>query len=209
MTPDSSRTPLDPVNNPRQPYGLPAGTVRGFLSLLICAFFWMVLLWPSDAVAKPLLGHFFMLALVLMAFASSPSAHSGYRDTSLTPWLMRMLFVGGSIAVVAFTLVKDPAQFSQRMTPDVVEFRDWWGTFLAVTAGGFAFGLFIRFVLGRENPVFLTLRAWLSVVGMVMLALELGLFVAFMSAESKPDTFMRYWQTIEVAAVAAYFGTRA
>ena len=141
MTPDSSRTPLDPVNNPRQPFGLPAGTVRGFLSLLICAFFWMVLLWPSDAVAKPLLGHFFMLALVLMAFASSPSAHSGYRDTSLTPWLMRMLFVGGSIAVVAFTLVKDPAQFSQRLTPDVVEFRDWWGTFLAVTAGGFAFGL--------------------------------------------------------------------
>ena len=110
---------------------------------------------------------------------------------------------------MAFTLVKDPAQFSQRLTPDVVEFRDWWGTFLAVTAGGFAFGLFIRFVLGRENPVFLTMRAWLSVVGMVMLALELGLFVAFMSAESKPDTFMRYWQTMEVAAVAAYFGTRA
>jgi hypothetical protein len=209
MTPDSSRPPLDPVNNSRQPFGLPAGTVRGFLSLLICAFFWMVLLWPSDAVAKPLLGHFFMLALVLMAFASSPTAHSGYRDTSLAPWLMRTLFVGGSIAVVAFTLVKDPAQFSQRLTPDVVEFREWWGTFLAVTAGGFAFGLFIRFVLGRENPVFLTMRAWLSVVGMVMLALELGLFVAFMSAESKPDTFMRYWQTIEVAAVAAYFGTRA
>ena len=204
-----STVPLDPVNNPRQPFGFPAGTIRGFLSLLICAFFWMVLLWPSDVLAKPLLGHFFMLALVLMAFASSPSAHHGIRDTSFAPWLMRILFVGGSILVVGFTLVKDPAQFSARLTPDVVEFKDWWGTFLAVTSGGFAMGLFLRFAFGRENPIFLTLRAWFSVVAMVMLALELGLFVAFTSAETKPDTFMRYWQALEVSMVAAYFGTRA
>ena len=200
---------LDPVNNPRQPFGLPAGTVRGFMSLLICAFFWMVLLWPSDAVAKPLLGHFFMLALVLMAFASAPSAHAGIRDTSLAPWLMRILFVGGSVAVVAFTLVKNPEQFSARLTPDPSEFRDWWGTFLAVTAGGFAAGLFIRSAFGRNSPIFLTLRAWFSVVAMVMLALELALFVAFTSAGDKPENFMRYWQSFEVAMVAAYFGTRA
>ncbi len=201
--------PPDPSIATRHPFGLPAGSIRGFLSLLICAFFWMVLLWPSDAVAKPLMGHFFMLALVLMAFASSPSAHSGNRDTSFTPWIMRILFVGGSLAVVAFTLVKDPAQFSHRLTPDPVEFRDWWGTFLAVTAGGFASGLFIRFAFGRESPIFLSLRAWLSIVAMVMLTLELALFVAFTSAETKPETFMRYWEAFEVAAVAAYFGTRA
>ncbi len=194
----------------RQPFGLPAGSVRGFLSLLICLFFWVVLLWPSNAVAKPLLGHFFMLALVLMAFASSPSAHAGNRDTSFTPWLMRILFVGGSVVVVAITLVKDPAQFSQRLTPDVEEFRNWWGTFLGVTAGGFAFGLLLRSVFGRDNPIFLTVRAWLSVVSMVMLAIELALFVAFTSSDSsKPEAFMRYWQSFEVAAVAAYFGTRA
>jgi len=201
--------PLDPISNPRQPFGFPAGTIRGFLSLLICAFFWLVLLWPSEGFAKPLLGHFFMLALVLMAFASTHADVSGNRDRSYAPWLMRMLFVGGSALVVAFTLVKNPEQFSARLTPDVVEFRDWWGTFLAVTAGGFASGLFIRFALGRNNPVFLTLRAWFSVVGMVMLALELALFVAFTSAETKPESFMRYWQSFEVAMVAAYFGTRA
>ena len=177
--------------------------------MLICAFFWMVLLWPSDTVAKPLLGHFFMLALVLMAFASSPSAHSGNKETSYMPWILRILFVGGSLLVVAFTLLKDPAQFSQRLTPEPIEFREWWGTFLAVTAGGFASGLFIRSAFGRENPIFLSIRAWLSIVSMVMLTLELGLFVAFTSAETKPETFMRYWEAFEVAAVAAYFGTRA
>ncbi len=205
-TAESHREPIDTM---RQPFGFPAGTIRGFLSLLICAFFWLVLLWPSDAIAKPLLGHFFMLALVLMAFASTHADHSGNADRSYAPWLMRMLFVGGSVAVVAFTLVKDPAQFSARLTPNVEEFSNWWGTFLAVTAGGFAFGLFIRFALGRTNPIFLTLRAWFSVVAMVMLALELALFVAFTSADAKPESFMRYWQSFEVAMVAAYFGTRA
>lgn len=198
----------DSVPGGGHPFGLPAGSVRGFLSLLICAFFWTVLLWPTD-VAKPLLGHFFMLALVLMAFASSPSAHSGTKDTSYTPWILRILFVGGTLIVIAITLFKDPALFSQRLTPDVPEFRDWWGTFLAVTSGGFGFGLFIRFILGRTSPIFLSIRAWLGVVAMVMLALELALFIAFTSANEKPETFMRYWQAFEVAAVAAYFGTRA
>ena len=30
------------------PYGLPMGTVRGFTSVLICSFFWIVLLYPGD-----------------------------------------------------------------------------------------------------------------------------------------------------------------
>ncbi len=210
MSAKISDAPLDPVNNPRQPFGLPAGTVRGFLSLLICAFFWLVLLWPSDTLAKPLLGHFFMLAMVLMAFASSPTTHTGTRDKSFTPWLMRFLFVGGTILVVAYTLVKDPVQFSQRLTPNPSEFTDWWGTFLAVTSGGFALGLFIRFAFGRHNPIFLTLRSWLSVVSIVMLAIELALFIAYTSSgESKPEQFMHYWQAFEVATVAAYFGTRS
>ena len=73
----STQTPvrdvLDPVNEPRHPFGLPMGSVRGFMALLICGFFWLVLLWPGEQIVKPLLGHFFLLALVLLAFASSPS----------------------------------------------------------------------------------------------------------------------------------------
>ena len=53
-----------------QPFGLPIGSVRGFLSLLICSFFWIVLLQP-EPIAPPL-GHFFLLTLVFLAFASNP-----------------------------------------------------------------------------------------------------------------------------------------
>ena len=54
---------------------------------------------------------------------------------------MRFLFVGGSIAVVAYALVKDPAQLQARLTPNPETLRDWWLVFLATTAAGFSLGL--------------------------------------------------------------------
>ena len=54
-------------------FGLPSGSVRGFLSVLICSFFWIVLLLPPDTPVDSPLGHFFLLTLVFMAFASHPS----------------------------------------------------------------------------------------------------------------------------------------
>jgi hypothetical protein len=199
---------LDSVNEPRHPFGLPLGSVRGFMALLICAFFWMVLLWPDD-VAKPLLGHFFLLALVLMAFASSPSPRADGEGSAFLPWLLRVLFVGGSVAVVLLVLFTHPDRLKDRLTPGHNEFQEWWGPFLATMAVGFAAGLFLRFVLGREHPLFQTLRAWLSVVGLLMLAMELALFVVFTTAENKQIEFFYYWQAVELAFVSAYFGTRA
>jgi hypothetical protein len=199
---------IDTVNSPRHPFGLPPGSVRGFMSLLICAFFWIVLLWPDD-MAKPLLGHFFLLALVLMAFASSPVSTAPGEGSPFLPWLLRVLFVGGSLAVVLYMLVAHPDRLSERMTPSPDEFKEWWGPYLATMAIGFAAGLFLRFVLGREHPLFQTFRAWLSVVGMLMLGMELALFVAFTSAENKQIEFFRYWQAVQLWFVAAYFGTRA
>jgi hypothetical protein len=209
----STQTPepdvIDTVNEPRHPFGLPLGSVRGFMSLLICGFFWLVLLWPGDAVVKPLLGHFFLLALVLMAFASSPTAAAEGESSPFLPWLLRVLFVGGSVAVVLFCLFQYPERLQSRLTPDPDEFRLWWGPFLATMAIGFSAGLFVRFVLGREHPLFQTFRAWLSVVGLVMLVLEIGLFVMFTTSENKQADFLRYWQAVELAFVSAYFGTRA
>lgn len=205
---DSVTTMPEPV---RHPFGLPLGSVRGMFSVLICAFFWITLLWPGEQQpVRALLGHFFMLGLVVMAFASSPVIGEKDREGGpFLPWLLRLIFVGGSAAVVLYAVFKDPNQFQTRLTPDPTEVKDWWVPFLGVMAGGFAAGLLLRFLMGRENHVFRTLRSWLSVVGMTMLAVELAMFLGFASAESKPLDFLRYWQCIEMAVVSAYFGSRA
>jgi hypothetical protein len=193
---------------PRTPFGLPTGSIRGIISVLICAFFWVVLLWPQEHPARVVLPHFFLLGLVLMAFASSPNLKDD-EGLHILPWLLRVIFVGGSAVVVVYAWYLDADVLRARLTPAADEVTTWWIPFLACTFGGFAAGMFLRFVLGRENHIFQTLRAWLSVVGMIMLAIEIALVIAFASAHDKPVDMLHIWGCFELAIVASYFGTRA
>lgn len=199
----------DPVSDPRHPFGLPLGTVRGFLSLLIVGFFWIVLLWPDAQPAKPMLGHYFMMALVLLTF--SPYSKAGARPEDgpqILPWVLRWSTVLGTIAVISFVAFQFPERLN-RLTPDTAQFQAWWGPFLATTAAGFAFGKGIRHLLGLTNPLFTTLRSWFSVVAMLMLVLEMVFFMAVTTTENDTESFAHYWQAFELAIVSAYFGTRA
>ena len=209
QTMSENRIVVDSVNDSRHPFGLPPGSIRGMFSLLICGFFWMIMLWPSQEGAPPIkavLGHFFLLALVFMAFVSHPSGPGGKRP--LLPWILRFVFIAGTVAVTAFAWFKDPSLLQTRLTPDPQEFKDWWVPYLASMATGFGFGLVLRFILGRNNQIFVTIQSWLSVVGMILLCIEYALFLGYASAEVKPIEFFRYWQVAELVVVSAYFGTR-
>ena len=200
--------PLKP-SDVRHPFGLPLGSVRGLMSILICAFFWILLLLPMESPAKAVLAHFFLLGLVLLAFASSPSIAD--RDVSpFLPWLLRLIFVGGSIAVVLFVIfTRDLDLLQRRLTPDPDEVRMWWIPFLTTLTGGFSFGLLLRFLLGRENHIFQSLRAWFSVAGLILLVCELGIFFIMAGGAGKVDEFLHYCQCVTIIIVSAYFGTRA
>jgi hypothetical protein len=187
-------------------FGLPSGSVRGFLSVLICSFFWIVLLYPAESQVNVPLGHFFLLTLVFMAFASHPipdvRAH-------LLPWLMKLLFVGGSAAVVAVAVYKDPSLAAARLTPGPTEITQW-PVLLGCLAGGFGVALFLRFVLGRHSKFFMTLRAWVGVIAMLLLFVETILqFLVLPGIPDKNPEALKAWEGIIIAAVAAYFGSRA
>lgn len=201
--------PAEPTEaEPVAPFGMPPGTVRGLLSILICAFFWIVLLLPPEHQGKVVLAHFFLLGLVVMAFASHPVAEG--ESSPFLPWLLRLIFVGASVAVVVFAWARDANLLQARLTPDLEEIKMWWIPFMACMAGGFAFGLFLRFLLGKRNHVFRTVRAWFSVVGSVMLALEIAIFLAATGGQDpRGMDFLHYWQCVSIVVVSAYFGTRA
>ena len=190
------------------PYGLPMGTIRGFLSVLICSFFWIALLQPQDNPPPIPLGHFFLLTLVFLAFASHPI--EAMRTTSVLPWMMRIVFVGGSAAVVAYVGFKNIHVLSSRLTPSPSEISQW-PVLLGCLAGGFGTALFVRFVLGRRSPLFMTVRAWVGVIAMLLLLFEtIFQFVILPNMSDKPsDQVMQVWEGILIAAVAAYFGSRA
>lgn len=89
----------------RHPFGLPLGTIRATLALLICGFVWLVLLWPHDNVKLPL-AHFFMGSMVFMAFVSNPRLPNG-EGRSIAPWVLRVLFAVGSLGVMAYAVYTD------------------------------------------------------------------------------------------------------
>lgn len=195
-----------PVGDARHPFGLPMGTVRGFMSVLIVSFFWLVLLVPNATPAP--LGHFFLLTLVFLAFASHPLPE--HVVSAFLPWLMRVLFVGGSVAVVAYVAVKNPAFLKTRLTPDAGEISQW-PVLLGTLAGGFALGLTLRFFLGRGSDMFQTLRAWIGVIAILLLVVETVfqfLIKPGLSEVPGPDA-MKVWEGVIIAFVSAYFGSRA
>jgi hypothetical protein len=204
----SVATAVQPVPEVRHPFGLPMGTIRGTLALLICGFVWLVLLWPYDNVKLPL-AHFFMGSMVFMAFVSHPALGSG-EGRAVGPWLLRVAFAVGSLGVVAYAVYHDWEQVTSRLVPNVDEFRQWWLAYLGVTVGGFVVGRVLRLVLGNANPFFQSVRAWLSVLALLMMSGEFLLFIAFSSTESgfASSQFVHAWQAVQLAAVSAYFATR-
>lgn len=193
----------------RHPFGLPMGTVRGFMSLLICSFFWIFLMLPDGRSQTAPLAHFFLLTLVFLAFASHPFPQQGARSEFL-PWLMRVLFVGGSVAVVAYTAANHPERLASRLTPspaDVVE----WPVLLGTLAGGFGVGLFLRFILGRNSDMFQTARAWIGVIAVLLLVAETVYQFAIKPSMAEPPgpDATKVWDGLIIGCVAAYFGSRA
>ncbi len=177
---------------------------------MICSFFWILLLLPDPAAGQePLkapLGHFFLLTLVLMAFASHPLPDT---RTHILPWLLRVLFVGGSVVVVVLALVKNPHLAATRLTPNPDEVNQW-PVLLGCLVGGFGVALFLRFVLGRRSELFMTVRAWVGVIAMLLLLVETILqFVILPSIADKNPDALKVWEGIVIAVVAAYFGSRA
>jgi hypothetical protein len=190
------------------PYGLPMGTVRGFLSVLICSFFWVVLLHSGENPPHAPLAHFFLLTLVFLSFASHPA--SDMQVSSFLPLLMRLLFVGGSIAVLILVAIKDPHRIAERLTPNSDEMSQW-PVLLGCLAGGFGIALTVRSVLGRNNQLFQTVRAWLGLLAILLLVFEtLFQFVILpgMSDRPSPET-LKIWEGFLIAVVASYFGSRA
>lgn len=191
------------------PFGLPMGTVRGFMALLILGNFWLVLLWPNPT-AKPMLGHFIMLPLILFSFVLTREPQPGGMLTRLMPYLLRLFLVLGTIGIIVFLTLKGFDNYRERLTPNVTEFTEFWMPFSAALGIGFLAGIGLNALFGPKGELFRSVRAWLSVLSMVLLSIELAMFLIYLNGSVDPNflEFLRNYQVFEIGIVSAYFGTR-
>src|SRR5260370_15387689 len=113
---------LTPV--PRHPLGLPPGSVRAVLSLIIAGLFWLILLLPQENALQVPLYLYFLLGLVLLFFVShghsiAPQG-SGHRSPlGLPKGSIRAIIFLGTAAVIGWRIYSNLGLLTERLTPTV------------------------------------------------------------------------------------------
>lgn len=197
----------------RHPLGLPAGSVRAVLALAIAGLFWTILLLPESCnIPVPLFLYFLSVMVVLFFFGHGKSI--GAPDEK-SPWglprgTFRVIIVLGTIAGVAAHFYLHQEHVWRRLRPDADQLRAQWPYLLIALSAGLAFGWLIGRGPWRRSAVFQDLQAWVSLLAMLGLMVEL-IIVLFINPNLGADLKLNLtiWESVLTAIVAWYFGSRS
>lgn len=196
----------------RHPLGLPPGSVRSVLALMIAGLFCALVAMPegNEIPVPPFL--YFLLALVLLFFGSH--GHTIGQNTGdnraplgLPHGSVRALIIIGIAAVLGWLYWAKPDQFVERLTPDRMRLAEWPMLVLA-SVGAFAVGYVVRLGPWRHTPGFQDTLATLSLVAMLGLVAE-TVIVVFINPNLLQKLDLKVWEAVLTAAVAFYFGARS
>lgn len=205
----------------RHPLGLPAGSVRALLILMIMGTIWTLMAMPKERNITVPIYLYYLLFLTTGAYFAGRS-HAFATGTHEQPPLylprgsIRSLIVIGFLAVLGFAIYQDPSGFFERplFSPEDVKHA----TLLlpVVMIGAFLLGI-IANVVGAKvlagpyglPPWYQDVQAWVSVLAVLGLGaqviLELVVF-ANMPLEDRPH--LPQLQLVLSAIIAFYFGAR-
>ncbi len=201
---------LTPV--PRHPLGLPPGSVRAVLSLIIVGLFWLILLLPQENALQVPLYLYCLLGLVFIFFVShghsiAPQG-SGHRSPlGLPKGSIRAIIFLGTAAVIGWCVHSNRALLLERLTP-TPEMLYQWPYLLLALVGGFFLGWLIRLGPWRNVYWFQDIQAWISLIAMAGLGIEVVIRL-FVNPTLERDINLPLWEEVLVGIVAFYFGVRS
>jgi hypothetical protein len=217
--PGRGPTTLDPLRYRRQPLGLPAGSVRSLLALMILGLLWtlMILSLHKD-VSIPLylyyltflvLGHYF----AARGAAPAPGEQAERPPLYLPRGSLRILMVLGFAAVLGWGLYNDP-DFLHRLQPSAAADQPYLPL---VLLGAFFLGVVVSRVSyqvwgwqGSMPAWFQDIQAWIALLAMLGLAAEILIrLVINPTLEADRQLHLPAWETILAAIVGFYFGARS
>ncbi len=198
----------------RAPLGMPPGSVRGILSLLIVIQFWLLLLLPDhEARTLPIpINLYLLMSLVCLFLVSHGKTIAAASDPNPSPlWLpggtLRVIILGGTIALVVYMHGNHPGRLAERLRPADSQF-DLWPTLVGAYVGGFMLGYFFHLLPFRNNWFFQAFLAWVSMISMTLLFAEI-IIQGFVQPSLKETFDLRVWEAIVTSVTACYFGARS
>jgi hypothetical protein len=204
------------VRPPRHPLGLPAGSVRALLTLLIVGLVWTLMLVPRDEAAGIPLYLYYLLFLALgHFFAAHGHSIAGPQTGPASP----LYLPGGTLRaliVLGFAAVLGWRYYSQRgfegLKPTDLDQAPY---LFAVLVAAFLFGVILsrignRWLAGPAGPPywFQDILAWLALLAGIGLSAEVIIHLVINPTLATPLQLPQ-WQAVLTALVGLYFGARS
>jgi hypothetical protein len=192
--------------------GLPPGSIRGGLCLLIVIQLWLLLLLPDSYHVPIPVSLYLLMTLVAVFFVSHGKSIALKSDPIPSPFhlpggTLRLLIFGGSVAVIGFVYVNHPDRLAERLRPDEAQWNVWPGVVSAYVLGFFV-GYLLRLMPFRNNWGLQAFQAWLSIIAMALLFIEI-IIQAFVNPSLNAKIDLRTWEAIVTGVTTCYFGTRS
>jgi hypothetical protein len=209
-----------PPGRSRHPLGLPQGSVRAVLILMIMGTIWTLLAMPGDREIRVPIYLYYLLFLTTGSYfaARSRSAVTAPHESPplyLPRGTIRGLIVIGFIGILGYAIFQDPTGFFSR--PLLSNDDKQHATLLLPVAmiGGFLLGVIVSCVSSKmlAGPTgmpawYQDVQAWVSLLAVLGLGaqviLELVVFPSMTAPPSLPQL-----QLVLSAIIAFYFGARA
>jgi hypothetical protein len=200
---------------PRSALGLPAGSVRALLALLVAGMISLLIALPQDRPQPRLIPPylFYLLFIAVIHFFAAHGHSIRHVRGSPSPLylpagLIRLVILAALVGSVTFAMVRDQPAFLAQMEATLNELKEQ--PYLPVVIlSGFFVGVIVRTLIGQQNrsPAMQDIEAWFALISVMLICIDaLIKFVIYTSVWEPPN--LPTWEAIIAAVVAFYFGER-
>lgn len=205
----------------RHPLGLPAGSVRALLTLMVLGILWTLMLLPPERGGSRI--PLYLYYLMFLAVGHFYAAHGNTIATEaedasplhLPRGTLRALILLGFVAVMGWRIYTD--RDLQELLPSFREGEPFSYALLPfILIGAFLLGVLLsrmaRAVSGAQGTAywFQDIQAWLALLGMLGLGAEIIIqAVINPTLPADKQLYLPQWQAFLSAIVGFYFGARS
>jgi hypothetical protein len=207
----------------RHPLGLPAGSVRALLAIMVIGTIWILLLMPpSKMVTVPLYLYYLMFLILGCYFAGrgqSPKQTSEPPPLHLPRGTIRVLLVAGTLGVLGFAIYRNSAVLEMPLVDLRLPEKDQPTLLIPVIIlGSYLLGIVTAAVANAVLKTELGLPgwyqdtlAWVSVIAVLALAgVVIYLLVINPSVDPTQRPHFPHWIEYSLSGIVAfYFGARS